>query len=62
MKSNVSPYNKPHRRLILNSGDIYLPREHKINPLRNHASIRSHPKKDKLYSFKEECTKSPDAD
>lgn len=58
MKGNVSPYSKPHRRLLLHSGDIHLPKDNKIRPQKHsqHVSLKSHPKKDKLYAFKEECT------
>ena len=57
MKNNVSPYGKPHRRLLLSSGDIILPKDAKLrtNQRSQHISLKSQPKNDKLYSFKEEC-------
>ena len=53
MKTKYSPYKHPHRRLIINSGDIQLPRDSKIRPNRHQVSLKSHAKKDKLLAFKE---------
>ena len=55
MRGTKSPGNFPRRKLLLNSGDIYLPKSNKIN--RRDTNSKSHEKSDKFITFKEECTK-----
>lgn len=54
MRSNSkSPSHYPRRKLILNSGEIYLPKHKKLK-LRD-VSFQTIEKSDKFTSYKEEC-------
>jgi hypothetical protein len=53
MKVNGSPNKFVHRKLIMNSGEITLPRKSKIQVAKQNSNILSRP--DKFLAFKEEC-------
>lgn len=55
MKVNGSPNKYPHRKLIMHSGDISLPRKSKIQVAKHSTNILTRP--DKFTAFKEECIK-----
>lgn len=54
MKVNGSPNKFPHRKLILNSGEITLNKNSKINVAKQNSNILQ--KSDKFTTFKEDCT------
>jgi hypothetical protein len=54
MKVNGSPNKYPHRKLVMNSGDISLPRKSKIQIAKQNSNLITRP--DKFTAFKEECT------
>lgn len=54
MKVNGSPNKFPHRKLILNSGEINLNKNSKINVAKQNSNILQ--RSDKFTTFKEDCT------
>lgn len=51
MKVNGSPYKYPHRKLVVNSGDISLPKSTKIKVAKQPSNLIA--RGDKFTSFKE---------
>lgn len=54
MKPNGTPNKHPHRKLILNSGEITINKSNKITTSKRTSSLALRP--DKFRMFKEECT------
>lgn len=50
MRVNGSPNKYPHRKLILNSGDVGLPKNHKIKMAKHNSNLI--PNADKFTVFK----------